>query len=370
MARGTPIYDSGTIPAGGGTQAAFIAKIVEKLTEYQSNGVDAWELVDQLDVGADYEAVFHSVGDRTLGAGANAGDTDLFVKLHRKLVDDYELRVYQDWSPTSHTGYREAGVSNLLAGLSDVVQIDWFSVCNEYEFVFIWVYGGLWKGIAFGALIRPVSDALGGVARTISQSGVGNGIIFGLDRDISADIEVGQYVWLVNQTPNGIGLQSVAIDLCLVTAVGVNSITVDGVVNTYANGSVVGYDPLSTYCIDGGNLAGTFYFSNAANGAYTAANGQTGQIINPGSYLTTESDMDPGPDQLYRGFQPCIRMFSPVPKAFRGKFQHFRLFTLGAQADKDLMEVDFDASQRWKAFISANAILANSWVTAIGPGAN
>lgn len=367
MARGVPIYDSGVIPAGGGTQQAFIDKIVEKLTEYQSNGEQAWELAEQIDTGANYEAVFHSVGDRSLGSGANKGDTDLWIYLHKSSVDDYAARCYQDWSPTSGAGYREAGTANFQTDLSDTVAVEWYSCCNESEFVFIYNYGGNWNSLCFGSVIRPFSDKLNGVARSTSQSGTGNGVVVGLDRDITTSIEVGQYVWLVNQTPDAQALQSVGIDLCEVTGVTAANITLNGVTNTYANGSLVGLDPTPMYYRGGTSGSNTPYFSQALNGSYTGVTIQDGALVNLGTTALVEADYDPGPDQLYIGFQPFVKM-DAAPEGYRGKFQHFRVFTLGTQVDADLMEVDFDSAQRWKCFV--NHTMFVNWVTCIGPGAS
>lgn len=366
MSRGVPAYSSGTIPAGGGTQAAFIAAIVDRLTAYQSNGEQAWELAQQIDTGVDYEAVFHSVGDRSLGSGSNKGDTDIWVRLHRTGTDDYECRMYQDWSPTSSAGYRESGTGYFAQNIDDNQALDWWSFVNEYEFAFLWLQGGAYGVLAFGALIRPYSAALNGAARITSQSGTGDGVVFGVDRDITASIKVGQYVWLVNQTPDATALQSVGIDLVEVVAKSFNSITVDGVTNTYAVGSLLGIDPMPVYSK---LYSGSHYMCQNMDGSYTSAVGQYGVLVNPGVAAITEADWDPGPDQLYLGFQPFVKMSTSL-LGFRGKMGLVRIFTLGLQADQDLMEVDFDSGQRWKVFVSTGANFFAGWVTAFGPGAS
>lgn len=372
MARSTPTYDAGTIPAAGsGNIALFIAKIIEKLTEHQSNGEQAWELADQIDTGVDYEAVFHSVGDRSLGSGSNKGDTDIWVWIHQRSVDDFQMRVAQDYSPTDGNwaggSYRPAGSSDFTTNVSDTAAIDWWSVCNEYEFHFIWLQGGVYHVFGFGQLIRPFSEALNGVARVTSQSGTGNGVVIGLDRDISGNIEVGQYVWLVNQTPDGNSIQSVGIDVCEVTAVGPSSITLDGVTNTYAVGSLCGLDPAPVFAKNAST--GSIYFTGLLDGTYASESGNYGTTVNPGASALYEPDYDPGVDQLYVGFQPFVQM-SIAPRGFRGKFQHVRIFTFGTQADQDLMEIDFDSGQRWKAFVSSGVLWFGGWVVGYGPGAS
>lgn len=372
MSRSIPTYDSGTIlAAGSGNIALWLAKLIEKLTEHQSGGVDAWELADQIDTGVDYEAVFHSVGDRTLGSGSNVGDTDIWVWIHQRSADDFQIRVAQDYSPTTGNwaggAYRPAGTGDFVANVSDTQAIDWFSVCNEYEFVFVWVQGGTWHVLSFGSLIRPYSAALNGVARITSQSGTGNGVTIGTDRDISGSLEPGQGVWLLNQTPDATGIQSVAPDLVTVVSVTANTVVVDGVVGTFAVGSLIGLDPCPTYVKN--TSVATAYFAQNMDGTYTAESSQTGSAINPLTAILTESDFDPGVDQLYYGGQPFVKM-TISPQGFRGKFQHVRVFTLGLQADEDLMEVDFDSAQRWKVFISTGVTWNTAYATAFGPGAS
>lgn len=365
MSRNAPIYDSGTIPAGGGSQQAFINKIVEKLTEYQSNGEDAWELADEIDTGANFEKVYHSVGDRNLGSGANKGDTDIWVYLHKRSNDDYEIYAAQDYSPTSGTALNKAFDTDFANSIADTTAIDWWSVCNEYEFFFVWIQGGNWGHVTFGQVIRPYRDVMNGVARISNQSGTGDGVTFDTDRDISSNIAVGQYIWLVNQTPDGVALQSVGIDLCEVTAVDGSSITVDGVVNTYADGSLVGLDPAPVYCFSG-NPEGVWQMVQRYNGTYSGATANDAELKNPGSYVLVEASMDPGPDQLYHGFQPALAMSSTSgPGAMRGKLQHFRMFPLGVQTDLDIMEVDWDSNDRWRVLVAHS--FSSTWCTAFGP---
>lgn len=371
MSRGVPTYSSGTIPAGGGSQQAFIDTIVAQLTAYQSNGEQAWELADLIVAGANYEAVFHSVGDRSMGSGSNKGDTDIWIYLHKRSVSAYEAFCAQDYSPTtgnwSGGSHQDTDPGDFELNLVDTVAIDWWCVVNEYEFIFIWLKGGVYKTLHFGQPIRPFSEALNGVARITSQSGTGNGIIIGLDRDIISNIKVGQYVWLVNQTPDATGIQTVSNDLVEVIAIASNQMTVDGVVGTFAIGSFSGLDPVPTFVR--ATATGKNEFVSKLDGTWTGLIVQSATSINPGATIITESDFDPGPDQLYLGFQPYARM-DDGPEGIRGKFQHMRMFTYGVQADQDLMEIDFDSGQRWKVFVTSGATIFVGWGMGIGPGAS
>ncbi len=370
MARNAPIFDSGIIPAAGsGNIMVFLNTMIAKLTEYQSNGEDAWELIKQIDTGADFEAVYKSVGDRTKGSGANKGDTQLFVYIHKSTTDDVVVRTAQDFSDAASTWatgvVREAGSGNVLTNITDTGQIKWWSCCNEYEFLFVWEWSGVFGQFSLGVPIRPYSDKMDGIGRTTSQSGTGNGVVFGLDRDISSNIKVGQKVWFVNRTPTGVARQNVGVDICEVKAVTSNSITVDGVTNTYSNGSLCGVDPAAMY-FDTGSPVSSVYFTSKLDGTYVSATGQQASCINPGATYITPGDFDPGLDGLYLGFQPIFKM-STYPSGLRGKRQHMRTFPKGGINDADIVEVDFDSAQRWMCFTTASGYWDAYWAMGMGP---
>lgn len=372
MARSAPTFDSGVIPvAVSGNQVALMAKIVEKLTQHQSNGEQAWELANLIAAAPDYEAVFHSVGDRSLGSGSNKGDTDIWLYLHHSSPTAYVAKLAQDYSPTSGAwtnAYREAGSSsNFGSSVSDTAEVAWWSICGEYQFIFIWLQSGTYSMLDVGQPIRPYSAALNGVARITSQSGTGNGVTIGVDRDISASLKAGQGVWLLNQTPDLTPIQSEAPNLVTVVSAGASSIVVDNVTGTFAVGSLIGIDPAPSYYRYGGSI-NTPYFTSLMNGNWTSATGQPGTVINPGAAAVTEGNFDPGPDQLYAGFQPYIKMVA-TPAGFRGKIQHIRSFTRGAQIDGDVMEVDYDTNQHWKVWSVSALNGFTAWMTGYGPGA-
>lgn len=366
MARSAPIVDSGNIPSGSGNRATFMNTLVAKLTEFQSGGTDAWELTNQFDVGASYDGVFHSVGDRTIAGGS--GDTDIWIRLRMSSGTVY-VQGAQDFSTIAASWtagrYREINSSG-TGSIDDTTAIDWFSVVNEYEFHFVWLQGGAWHSLSLGSLIRPYSDAIGGVGRITSQSGTGNGVVLGIDRDLTNDIQVGQKVWLVNQTPDGSALQSVGIDIVTVTAKTASTLTVDGVTNTYAVGSLVGWDPCPTFVKP--STSTTVCFGQKLDGSWSSSNGQIGYIHNIIDNVgITESDFDPGLDGLYAGGD-CGVVMNSYPQGYRGKFQLVQIFTLGTQTDMDLMQVNFDATQQYKVLTSSGASWFSSYATGFGPG--
>lgn len=370
MARGTPLFKKGSIPSGGGTRAAFIAMITGRLTEYQSNGEQAWELAEDLG-GAYTDHVYHSVGDRSLGSGSNKGDTDIWIRVRRYGVgDDFDMYAYQDWSPTSSTGYEVNNPSGnqIWPNLSDTVQIDWWTVVNEYGMTLVFNIdpGGTnnWRAIFLGQPIRPISSALNGIARLTSQSGTGDAVVVGLDRDISANITVGQTIWLLNQTPDGQSLQSVSIDLCEVTAVTAGSITLNGVTNTYAVGSLVGWDPAPSGTEDLATAGNDFCQMMDGSSATVAASNNTCMIASG----ITVADFIPGPEGLYPVAQVGFKM-TQIPRGFRGLHETQREVTEGATFnDGDILELEYDPTQRWMVFPSLYKVVSTACL-AIGPGA-
>lgn len=368
MARGTPAFYEGTHAAGGGSADAMMTAIIYCLTTYQSNGEQAWELAKEIDGNlATYKAVYHSVGDRSLGSGANKGDTDIWIYLWRSGTSLY-IATAQDYSPTDggwSTAAYHAASSAAFVTIADATELNWWCVINEYEAQII-IDTGYYTSTAFGIPIRPHSAHMNGVGRITSQSGTGNGVSIGVDRDLTASLRAGQKVWLINQTPDLTSLQSVPINIVDVVSVGASTIVVDGVVNTYAIGSLLGYDPAANYIRTSGLT--NCYCVSKLDGTWLSVTGQTMGMINTLSVLANEADIDPGPDGLYHCWPLWFKM-SAVPSAVRGRVEHILMLGLGTQAAADLLRVDYDDAQRWQVFTTLPASLVTNWAAAYGPGA-
>lgn len=366
MARSTPIVDHGIIPGPAGVREAVWAKIIEKLTSILSAGVQAWTAADVIsDVPGNRQIVYHSLGDRSLVGGV--GDADIWALVTMPSAGNYRTFMYQDWSPTSHTGHRQAGYTGgYTMSLNDTASVEWWFAGNEYEVIFILAQAGSYYAFGFGQLIRPFSEALGGICRNTTAITATPGTqVVSVDRDMTGKLQAGQRVWLLNQTPDGVSLQTPGVDLATVDAVGTSSVTLSGITQAYAIGSLIGLDPQPVYTSNNGPLSNTnHYFPHKADGSYASASGQSGGTIHTGLQIT-EADVDPGPDQLYPGYQAFLKM-STSPALYRGKMQHVRAFATGLQANGDLMQVDFDAANQWWVF-PGHAI--SNWSPAIGPGA-
>jgi len=345
--------------------------IVSALTGYLSNGEQAWELADTINgTVANYEAIFHSVGDRSMGAGANKGDTDIWVYLHRVNSSTYRTEVAQDYSPTdgvwiAGSWHRAAGL-DFLVGLVDADQIDWWCVVNEYEFHFYWHIGATWNSVAFGIPYPTKVAGTAGIGRLVSQSGTGNGVIIEVDRDLTATVKAGQPIWLVNQTPDGQSVQSVDINIVSVVSVFADRIVVDGVVDVYAVGSLVGYDPAANFCRISG--ASNNYCTCEIDGTWTGIANQAMQVINSMGTWQNEGDNDPDFNGIYSSAPIYLRGSGP-PKKLRGVFQHLRVSAKGAQVNGSITRLDMDDASKWVTFITQPAGFDVSNAMLLGPGA-
>ncbi|MFA4944431.1 MAG: hypothetical protein WC789_06995 [Lentisphaeria bacterium] len=369
MARSTPTATKGTIPvSGGGNRDALFDLIQSSLTAFLSGGIQAWTEAQVISaVGGSQDYVYHSVGDRNLVAGE--GDADIWLRLTQTAAGaTITVKVYQDWSPTSGTGHRECGTS-LLSAVNDTQALDWWIVVNEYEFAMVYVQGGVWRAFSVGQTIRPYSTRINGICRTTEAIAVGGGATqtIDVDRDLTANLQVNQKVWLVNQTPDGVALQSRDPQLVNVDAVTASTITFTGITGDIAIGSLVGLDPQPEYVTLEMVVSSSSYWVHTRGMSWTSATGQTGQTAWLGSQLT-EAANDPDYSGYYPGFQGYQKMTGAAFQEYRGKMQHVRIFGNGTQADGDIMQIEADATNQWWVFPSVS-LAGSGWCVAIGPGA-
>lgn len=370
MARGAIQYTSGNIPAGSSNIDAIVQAIRTQIKAYAGNAWVDGDIRNETPGALDY--VMHSVGDVALGSGGNKGDTEIWIRIKRS-SDAIQLYCYHDWSATSHTGTRES-TNGLLSSFSNTAEIDWWCVCNEYGFLFVMVQSAIWRAFHVGCLIRPFATTLNGVARLSSAtSGTGN-VTLSVDRDISANIQVGQKIWLVNHTPDGENLKSDYCELVPVTAKTSNTISVSGVVNTpYAIGSLVGLDPCPVFIYSGTTLqggAGTYYLCSNRDGTFTGSQSQYGTpyLVAPFTMAYERPDVD----GMYVGV-PCMFSMGTGTNCtgYRGLIgNHLLFFAAGTQTDRDLMRIDFNDSLKYIVFATLSGGPSSVWTPCIGPGAS
>lgn len=358
MARGTPVCVKGSV--GVGTEQVYtMAKLIETtLVAYLSAGNPAWEVADIISAThATYSVVMHSVGDQSLGSGANIGDADIWVKLTVSTAT-LNCNAYSDWSPTSHTGNRvtSAGTNTM----SNLAAYDYWICCNEYECVAIFKQSGTTYMFHFGHQIMGPKGKIGGIARlTAATAGTGV-VVLSVDRDISAQLTVGQSVWLCNQTPTGDALAANYMEIVTVDARTSGTVTVSGVTNTpYQIGSLVGLYSGVTFVMGGSTWTGAYSCTARDNASGPVTSGTTAIADN------TESYHDPDASNLYPMFDAIYTLNT---YGEFGMLQLVKACANGVQATGDRMLIDGDSTNAWWVFPSL-AHPTNAYVVCIGPGA-
>jgi len=239
MAR-NPQFSSGTI-SGTTNRATLAALIRSKLASVISNGEAAWQLAD---TPAANKYVYHSVGDRNLGSGANKGDTDIWI-----LIDESVLQPtyypYYDWSPTSHTGHQGALTArNGLIQIDDTTDVKWICVVDEYSFWMFTEQGATHYFLGFGLPLRNIVPELAGVGRLVSDLSDTGEVTVTVDRDLTGQLRVKQKLHIMNQTPDGEALEDAHVDVVTLEEINGTSLTLSGVTQSFSAGSLVGLDAI------------------------------------------------------------------------------------------------------------------------------
>lgn len=368
MARVAGVYNSGNIPAAGsGNEDLLYQRIRTELTAFQSNGANAWQEFDVLADGVgNRDIIFHSVGDRALGAGALIGDTDIFFRM-RLSTGTFYFRVYRDWSDTSHTG--DGGTTEDTWTTTDTDEIDWYRVGNAYEFVMVILQGGDVGYLTVGRLLSRNSTGSAGIGRISIATTTTGAVVVDLDRDISASIRPGQAIWLHNRTPIGQALKANDCEIATVSAVTATTITLTGVAaQPYEIGALVGMDPAPVGLL--AQYAGAV--SAAAGHEYTTtpqADVTTGVTATHKAELPfsgTEGDVDPASWGDYLAMRPWVECNESGKDWPRGELEHQLVFSKGANVTLDRMIVNNDPSLAFKYFTN---ISFASYGLGIGPGA-
>jgi hypothetical protein len=353
---------------------------VAELTAFQSNATDAWEEYAFVTLAplVLFDRVYRSLGDRTLVSGA--GDANLFVRIQRVGFTIY-FNAYQDWDTGAETGLREAVV---MGGhgvtLDDAAQIDYWGVRNEYEFVIVWKQLGISYFLVLGSPVRShVPSLASGIARSTANVTAGAGAIIPLDRDISAEISVGQRIWVYDVVDTGASFPLLHnnAEIAEVSAVTATNITVVNLANNHGTAtskSIVGLDPCPMYVHAGSNSSSmTPYFTNLLDASYIASFSQS-HVFSPmfPSIGFFSSQNAPASTYFYTGVRAHAFSYGssggPTNGGFRGYPEHLFWWPIGTQIDGDRMIPNYDVTQAQKIFPSLPYGGAPIGL-AIGPGA-
>jgi hypothetical protein len=408
MARSTPTYSSGSIPAGTDNINLLYVQLRTTLGSITTGGSRtdgpkaAWVEYDVRDATVGQEdIVWHTSGDASnLGAQETVtpaasdsyfdnGDIDVFLRANQ-VAAGINFYIYQDYCRVDSTENRECPYSGTQqagsqwAGMNDTDPILWYAVINEYEIAFIAIQDGDVWILHAGVPYRWTSNKLNGVARISTTTGSTGNVTIDLDRDIAANITVGQPIWLQNRTPELGDAGSVTDDFCeIVTVTAVDSInktiTVSGVTNgVYQVGSLVGLDPSPAFLFAHKNTMSTYYHTTSRSDASPV--GAPPNVGNNYAYgwnklyvfhaggQPLESDVDPMlGNSLYIGSHAQLIGNDTGVKTLRGLPELITFWSIGTQVDGDRMLPDFNSALAYKIFPTLE--VNTNWACAIGPGA-
>lgn len=363
-------YFETTIPAatvGADPAGVLRAEIQTRLQAIQTNGVNAWETWQTGLSGGNYFPgytsvsgdIYRSLGDRTLNSGA--GDAGIFMGIDAQTATALRFFVAHDYATTG-AGTRFASASGLHTLSSLQTSTDMFvaGAVNEYEFVFIVNQGAQWKQLFGGSLLRThVPGGHSGVAfTTAALTGGGGAQTVTLDRDLAGNLQVGQPVWVYNQTPAGTARRATDIESVTVTAVGSSTVTVSPT-SSFDSGAILGLDPCPVYM---GHLVGTYNFTNRGDGTLNAGSGSP----RPMSAVASNHN----PDQS--GFHTVTRVQVSGPALndqSRGTASLLGMATtygVGANRPTDTVRADFNSSLQFAPFAALGQPYS-TWSICIGP---
>ena len=209
-----------------------------------------------------------------------------------------------------------------------------------------------------------------GVTEASSPANIEMDVEYSLDRDLTGGVPAngalvdGQKCWIYPISDTA-ARDTTAVVLATVvsTATGPNKLTLVGVENAYASGSIVGLDPCPMAM--NAQLMGTFVSALMPNNNAGGAGGA--RDVNPVIKAATEANLDPGSEGLYYGSEVYIEDSNTSTGGLRGTPELISFWAVGAQTDGDRMQENYlttDAAS-WKIFPS---ILSGSFALAFGKG--
>lgn len=392
MTRSVATFLSGNLPVvTSGQQANLLGILTASIQNFTSSGVPAFELAELVTAASGtFDAVFHSIGDRTITtiSASNAGDTDIWLRIVRTAAGTFQFGCMQDWSPTSSdatTGIdsnpgagrgsnTNANTSTTWTTISDTQAIDYWGVGNEYEHMFIFNQGGTFKHVHWGNASRLAPKGANGVARIRTATTASGVVTIELDRQMSGTLsqtnvwKQGQRIWIVPQTVDGAALTNQTVDIVTINKVMSGSgefgnqylVNVATTTKTYPSGSLIGHQPNNCFMTTGGTtLSTTLYGTQRTDGGYVV----NAQTLNHEymSNVAAEGDVDPDPSNFIQGFGIYMHSIQASFTGPRGISDVVAVFAIGTQVNGDRMIVGD------KFYFVFPSVLFSSYAMALGP---
>jgi hypothetical protein len=368
MARSVPTFVHEAVNVGGsGAVASIFSKFQAALESIDSNGEQAWELHTR----SSTDLLWHSVGDRGLGSGSSKGDRDIWIRSFI-YATTISWRVMMDYSPASDTWFRITGNDAYdWSTLSDSLDYEYWFWGNEYEVVFCVEQSGAYYEVYFGAPHRLIDNQHNGIARITSQSGTGDGVVFGVDRDLTGELLPGGMIMLVNQTPDSTSLELTEPQIVQVVSISASQIVCDGVLYTYSAGSLLGHDPAFVGVNTSYNQTHFFSITNS-DATFYLKQGQDNIFYNPDG-METVSGCNPNANGFWGA--AFVMLVATALEQYVGAY-HPRGWTEfllavrydGTMNDQDTIQVDGDSNNQYKLLVNQWSSAFTNYRIAIGPG--
>lgn len=250
MARHTGQLYSGVIAKTNVRDNLLIA-LHDHIISYQESLTDVWNRgLIATDI-ANTHKIFHSWGDPNLGGGLK-GDASIFIELFSTDIATILVRTYSDWTSATNSGNRVNSITatDIHVKFEDTIDLQYYLFVNAYEIVCILeqigsVHGNYHAFVAGQPFRYHIPASRRGTAFVSGATGSGASVQVALDRDIRNTLQVGQHIWLIDQTPENDALLADHVEIGDIESIGSDgmSIVVDNLASAFSAGALVGLDP-------------------------------------------------------------------------------------------------------------------------------
>jgi hypothetical protein len=308
---------SGLIPAPGpGNRDLLMDLVRSHLVAYRENALQCWFQYDNLAVN---DIVFLSKGDPTLTGG---GDTKIFIRMMSNAGGWLECRAFSDWSQPGNAGRRENTNTSFDIDftVSDVAQTRYWLWVNAYCFILTVESGGVYNVMVCGEPDRThIPASRNGRGYTTAISGTGANVVVPIDRDLRGRLQVGQILWLIDQTPVGAALIADHVETPTVVAVSANSVTVSNIVSAFQSGTLIGLDPQNVCTGGGATATGSQYVCHRLDGTYVVRSRLAFRSV-------SVIDLNPAGSGVHNLFPVGVSQLDGEVNAYRGGFPELAAF--------------------------------------------
>jgi len=341
----------GTLTAPGVRQ-----QFIDELNINLSNAKDSWTLFANVSA---TRKIYHNT---TLD-----NDASIYIEMDSSAIDRFSIYTHSDVADTPLAVGRQNTTTeaNNRVLIDDTIDLDYWMHISGYEIVCIFKQvgapGGDWHGFIAGQPARVhIPSSKRGVCRTTTISGTGPNVTISIDRNMAGSLQVGQQIWLIDQTPSGSALLADHIEVTTIQSMTSSGITFANIAGAFQANALVGLDPQNVGSCGSDGVSGLgdrVYISNRADGSYVVDSFATMQTLagNAGDALNTFGIVDL--------FHPTLTDTNLAAQVWRGMWEHLTIFndTVPVLTPEDIYKPNDNPSV---GFIIQNlgpAIAATQW---------